>query len=90
MNWHEILASLVSGGALLVLSWWGYSQRGMKTTIHDLEIRIVRVEGRADFAHVSQTEIKVELADIRENMITRDDFTDFREQVCQRIDDLRS
>lgn len=85
----EILSPLISGIALAALSWWTYAQRAQRATIHDLEIRLVRVEARADASAQNMTEVKSELADIRENMVRRHDLEAFRDQVCQRIEDFR-
>jgi hypothetical protein len=90
MNWHELLGLMISGAVTAGFGWFTYTQRGAREKLHDLEIRTVRLEARADNAQSDQMEIKAELSDIRENMVRRDDLTSLRDQLCQRIDDLRS
>ena len=83
----EALPYVIPGSAMLaVLGWAG---KKVYETIHDLELRMVKVETRAEEQGKVQVEVKEELGDIRQNMVRRHDLDAVKEALCQRIDDLR-
>ncbi len=85
----EILPHVISGFALAVVGWGANHMRTLKTTIHDLELRMVRAETQAGADLAARSDLKEELADIRENMVRRDDLVALRDAIYQRIQDLR-